>query len=335
MRKKYHAATLKDIAMEAGVSESTVSRAIQGSTTISESTRTKICEIAERMNYRPNIIARSLRISRIRIIGIIIPDNSNPYFAALIKGIETTASVLDYTVVIINTDEKSEAEIKAIATLIELRVSGLLSVPVDIDNYKNMQIPYVFLTRVKKTDDMFSFSYVTNDNYKGAYLAASHLIERGNQKIYFINGPKNVPASAERLDGYKKALRDADIKYNEKLIVYGNLTMEDGYASFNALLEQERPPFGVFCFNDYAAIGVMRSIHEYGFKIPEEISLVGYDDIEISSYFIKPLTTVRQSRYTIGSKGAEVLINMIENVAKYIQRSEIILEPELIIRETT
>lgn len=335
MNKMNRSSTLKDVAAEAGVSPSTVSRALLGSPSISEPTRMRISEIAERLNYRPNILARSLRISKTKIIGIIIPDNSNPYFASLIKGIETMASEKDYTVVIINTDEQSKLENKAIAALSELRVAGLLAVPVNIENYNNLQMPLVFLTRFKRVEEFNTFNYVINDNFKGAYLAASHLIERGRDKIYFINGPKSVPTSTERLEGYKKALGNAGIKYNEKLVIYGNLTMKDGYAAANTLLAWEEPPFGVFCYNDYTAIGVMRAIREHGLRVPGDISLVGYDDIEILSYMEVPLTTVRQARYTIGSRGAELLINMIENQEKYRQRFEIILEPELIIRETT
>ncbi|MDO8685876.1 MAG: LacI family DNA-binding transcriptional regulator, partial [Clostridiales bacterium] len=221
--------TLKDIAKEAGVSVTTVCRALQNKAEISEITKERIKELAGKHGYQPNAIARSLRLRQMRVLGILIPDNSNPYFARLIKGVEETARKNDYTVIVANTNENAAVEQTVITTLINLRVAGLMAVPVNVKNYVNLKLPLFFLSRFKRNEGYNSFNYVINDDLKGSYLATSHLAEKGKKNIYFVNGPKNSPLSLERMEGYIKALSDAGIDPDDKKVIFGNITMEDGY----------------------------------------------------------------------------------------------------------
>lgn len=331
---KYHV-TLKDIAKEAGVSVTTVCRALQNKAEISEPTKQKIKELAEKYDYQPNVIARSLRLREMRVLGLLIPDNSNPYFARLVKGVEETAKKNNYAVIVANTNEDTDIEQNAINTLVNLRVAGLLAVPVDVENYIGLKLPLMFLSRFKRKEGNNSVNFVINDDFKGSYLATSCLLEKGKNRIYFINGPKGNALSMLRLEGYKKALADSGIPFDEKLVIYGNMTIEDGYNSFKNLIKRTETPFGIICYSDYVAMGVLSAIREQKLSIPDDVSIVGYDDIEMVSYLDVPLTTIKQARYMIGAKGTELLMEIIENSKSFKQLSQIVLEPELVVRKST
>jgi len=326
---------LKDIAKRANVSLSSVCRALQGKSNISQNTKDNIKQIAEELGYQPNAIARSLRLKKSNVLGVIIPDNSNPYFASLLKGIETTARNRKYTVIVINTGEECEIEIQAISTLISLHVAGIVAVPIDENNYENISIPHIFISRCRNNGTMQNSNYLINDDFYGAYIATAHLIEKGFEKIYYINGLRSLSISELRLKGYKKALSDAEIPFNDKYVLYGNLTMQDGYNSLCKIACIEQQPFGVFCFSDYVAIGVLHGIKEFGFKIPQEISIVGYDDIEIVSFMDLPLTTIGQAKFDFGELGADILFDIIEHPDKHEEKVHKLLKPVLIVRKTT
>ena len=249
-----YAVTLKDIAREAGVSVTTVSRALYDKQEISEVTKEKIRQLADKHGYHPNVIAHSLRLRQTRVIGVLIPDNSNPYFARLLKGVEETARKNDYTVIVSNTNEDPEIEKSVITSLVHLRVAGLLAVPDDVQNYVDLRLPLMFLSRFQTSEQYKNFNYVINDDFKGSYLATSCLIEKGVGKIFFINGPERNPLSQQRLDGYRKALSDSKMEFDESIVIYGNLSIQDGYNSFDNLIKQVSPPFGIVCYSDYVAI---------------------------------------------------------------------------------
>lgn len=335
MIKKNRQVTLKDIAREAGVTPAAVSRALRDKYDIGDDTKEKVKEIAKRLGYQANILARNLRTGVSNVLGLLVPDNTNPYFARLIKGVEETAKRNGFIVTVINTNEDAETERNAISTLLSIHVGGILSVPVTINNFNDLGIPLIFLSRLPKEGDSNNFSYVINNDISGVFQAVSHLVDRTRSRIYFINGPRNFHPASIRLEGFKKALEKNNIEFNNKLVIYGDNSMEGGYNSFKKLLEIARPPFGLLCCSDFIAIGVLKSIREHGLKVPEDVSLVGYDDVELLDYLEPPLSTVKQARYSIGAQGAEIIIKMLEDSTRYKHKYEVVLEPELIIRKST
>ncbi len=329
--------TIKDIAKKAKVSANTVSKALSNRSGVNKETRHKILKIAKELSYLPNVLARNLRLSQTKTIGVIISDNSNPFFAYVVKGIQDVARETGYHIILCNTGENPDFEQEAIDLLLELRVAGLLITPTqkEIDyivKLKRLHVPFVLLARhFEKT----TAHYVITDNVTGAYLATQHLIARGHQRVVFVNGPYQNSSARERLVGYKKALAENKIAYDKSLVEWGNLNMEDGYDVMKRVLAHRQPPLGVFLFSDYVAIGALKAVREGNLKVPQEVSIVGYDDIDFVSYLDVPLTTVHQPKYSIGKKAMEILIQIIDGkLSNQEQPQCILLEPELIIRKS-
>ncbi len=328
---------MKDVAREAGVSINTVSRALNGKPDVNEDTKKRILEIADRLNYVPNFLAKGLVTKKTKTIGVIVSDNANPFFARIIKGIEDYARSRGYSIILCNTDERYEREEEVVRLFREKRVDGLLITPIpspkkrtDILELKELGVPFVLLNRhIEQT----MTDYVINDNVYGAYLAVSHLVKLGHKRIGHISGPSQISSVRGRLEGYKKALFKNNIEFDNSLVKESNLKMEDGYRLMKEFLELENRPTAVFAYSDLLAIGVLKALKEAKLKVPKDIALVGYDDIEFSSLLEIPLTTVHQPRYRIGEEGAKILINRIEKKdSEGFQ--QIVLKPELVIRES-
>ena len=329
--------TIKDIAKKAKVSANTVSKALNNKPGVGKETCDRILKTAEELGYLPNVLAKNLRLSQTKTIGVIISDNSNPFFARMIKGIQDVAREANYHIVLYNTEENSDFEEEAIGLLLELRVAGLLITPTQkkidyILRLKQLHIPFILL--VRHLEEVVTH-YVTTDNIIGGYIATQHLINRGHQRIVFINGPYQNSAAKERFSGYQKALKENKIVFDESLVKWGNLDMKDGYNAMRRILLNERPPLGVFLFSDYIAIGALKAVREKNLEIPEDVSIVGYDDIDLVNYLDVPLTTVHQPKYSIGKKGAEILINIIEGKLSNGEEFErTVLQPRLIVRKS-
>ena len=327
--------TLKDIAKKAKVSTSTVCRALQDSFDIGDETKQKIKKIAEESGYKPNLLARSLRLMKSNVIGVIVPDNSNPYFASMIKGIEEFARAKGFIVVVINTNENSEEEIEAITTLSTFQVAGLLAAPIDPANYSNIKEPLIFLSRGDFREDEKKYSYIIDDDVEGAYLATMHLLDKGLKNIYYIAASKDSVVTKKRLEGYNKALLQKGLQQDEGKVIYGNLSMYDGYKAAASISYKDIPPIGIFCNSDFVAIGAIKGVKEAGLTIPDQVSVIGYDDIEMVSYMDIPLTTIKQAKSDLGVWATEVLIDRINNQSKNKMKFQKILQPELIVRKTT
>lgn len=337
---------LKDIAEVTGFSVTAVSRALQDKPDIGEEAKQCILNKAKEMGYKPNSIARSLRLGRTNVLGVIIPDNSNPYFAILLKGIEETARKYGYTVIISNTSETAIIEKKMVDSLLGLHVDGILAFPIAFENYKGADLPLIFISRfpTEKFDSenlmcgAEKYHYLINNDFKGAYMGVSHLIETGKKDIFFMVSDFSLDKlkgfTQARINGYKKALEDYNIEYCEDKIILGISTIDDSYEAAGRLIEQHKEAMGIFCINDYVAIGVLRAIYDRNIQIPQQAGVVGYDDIEVASFLRHKLTTVKQDRYHIGSEATRQLINIIEKSEKEEMYQDII-EPKLIIRETT
>jgi len=335
LKKKNDAVTLKDIAKEVGVSAMAVSKALNGKGGVSAATEKKIQEAVKRLGYRPNIIAKSLRLANTKTLGVVVSDSSHSFFASVIKGIEETAAREGYSIILCNTDQDHEKEKKAISVLINKRIDGMLlaaSMLTKIEEaeyLKRFGIPFVFVIRRSESDDV---DYVINDNVTGAYLMTSHLISHGAEKIYFINLYEGSPSGEDRLVGFKKALKENNISYSPKLIRNVKPQIEEGYMAMKKLLTEEDDVSTVFCGCDVIAIGAIEAILETGKSVPEDIRVGAYDDIDFAAYLKVPLTTIRQPKYLLGEKATELLIEKIKT--KNSESKHIILDPELIVRRS-
>lgn len=325
--------TIKDVARVSGFSVSTVSKSLNGCSEIPLETRQKIMKVAKEMGYSQNQIARSLRTKNSKVIGLIVPDSSNLYYAELLKGVQDAARKQGYAVVVGNTAEKEELEAEQITAFMSLQVMGIVAAPVKEENYSDLFMPVVFVSRCSSSYRS-KYSYTITDDIKGACLATEYLLQQGKRDIFFLNGPPQIGIAGDRKAGYCKMLKKYGVPYNPDYILWNNLTMEDGYQKFWSVHKAHPGKKGFFCSSDNIAIGVLAGAREAKLKIPEEIGIVGYDDIESLKYLDYPLTTISQAKYEIGSRGGEILLEKISGQHKYEYTSHITLEPELVVRVT-
>ena len=320
-----------------GVSYATVSRALSGKAGVNEETRKTILAEAANVGYQPNAVARGLVTRKTNIIGLAIPDITNPFFPEIARGVEDAASELGYNIFLCNTNWSFEKEETYLRVLQERRVDGIIITPVsDEELYRNIQIPMVFISRVPAE---VNSSFVVIDNVRGGFLATKHLLETGYKRIAFIGGKSEVHVSAERLEGYKAALNRYKHSIDETLIVSGKFNSQSGYELAGKLLSGPNPPDAVFAANDVIALGVLQSAKELGLNVPGEFGIVGFDDIPFAAYSQIQLTTVSQPKYQMGKIAAEICIGEIGDRAKsdiaHSASKKIILEPELVVRGTT
>lgn len=324
--------TLREIAILTGVSVSTVSKALNRNPEISESTRRRIVEVACANHYQFSRAADIYRENRQQMIGFLVPDILNPYFSRLWQGVEDIARMHNYSVVACHTEENATVEIQQLTRIQQLDLAGLLTIPVNEGNYCDIQIPLIFLSRCNSTCD--AVSYVVNNDFRGAYLAAKYFLKQGKQNVYFLSGPENISVASNRTQGIFAAFREENLFFSKKHILYDNLQFKDGYRSLERIMKTSRPPFGVFCSSDIVAIGALSAARDSGYRIPDEISIVGYDNIANTQYLDYPLTTIAQADYQIGSHGMKLLAEMIESEGSYRKIEQVMFEPELIIRKT-
>lgn len=328
--------TIKDIAKEADVSITTVSRVLNDKPDVSLDTRRKIEQVIERLGYNPNTIARGLVTKRTYTIGLIIPDISNPFFPEVAHGIESKARELGYSVVFYNTDNDKKAEKQAIEVLKGKRVDGII-LSLSLENNQELHklaqeyFPVVELDR--KVPDS-SFPTVTIDNEEAAFEATEHLINLGHTRLAHITGDLGTQTGLDRLSGFKKALNKYGLKIEKEYITEGNYSREAGYVGMKNLLKLRKVPTGVFAGNDLMAIGAYQAVFEKGLRIPEDISIIGVDDIEVASIVRPGLTTMRFPKHELGQKAAEILIREIEG-QDMDKQGDIILKTTLVLRGST
>jgi LacI family transcriptional regulator len=303
---------MRDVAKTAGCSINTVSRALNGKSEVSSETKTRILEVAARLRYKPDRLARGLRSSKTGTIGVIVGDIGNPYFSMVVKGIVKTARAHDYNIVLQGTDEDYDREREAIQVILSERVDGVIIAPTQkgtetIVELGKSEVPFVLVSRYF-TD--LGTDYVIMDDLQGGFLAAEHLIKQGHRHIAMVNGPLHISSARERFEGYKKALSERGIEFDASRVVSGALTIETGYRLAARLLKRSAPS-AIFAFSDFVAFGVLRAIRERGLRVPEDVAVVGFDDILFASCLETPLTTVSGSRRKLGSRAAELLIRKL------------------------
>ncbi len=324
--------TIKDVAKAAGVSISTASYALNDSEKVSKATKEKVLRIAQELDYRPNGSARNLKIQRTDLIGLFVHDINGPFYNELVKGIQEVAALNNYQLAIFC--DSSNKGNPAYKFMRERRVDGAIIISSkvkdeEILNLAKNGMPIVVLDRELNVDNVCS---VLVDNEKGAYEAVSHLVKIGYKKIAFFSGPEDSYDSIKRFSGYMKTLKTYGIDFNENLIIKGKFTEQSGYEAMNEFIKEHKSiPEAIFSSNDEMAIGAIRALKENGYKIPEDIAIIGFDDIIISSYVQPNLTTVKSPMYELGLLSTHALFNLLNGKAK---NNSLTLSTELIIRES-
>lgn len=329
--------TIKDIAKEAGVSIATVSKILnKKDQNISEKTRKKVLEIIKEKNYIPNTIARSLVTKQTKSIGLVIPDITNPFFPELVRGAEDCASKCGYNIIFCNTDDKTEKEEKYIKMLAEKMVDGIIFTQSannreEFNYLSQIRQPMVLIDRDVNVPNIKGKVLV--DNYNGAYEGVSYLIKSGYKKIAIISGPLSTKTSLDRLEGYKKALKENNIEFDNSLVLEGEYKGEWGRKGIEMMLENNIKFDAVFCANDIIALSAMKSIKEAKLNIPKDVAVLGYDDIYMAKLTEPALSTIRQPNYEMGYEAVKLLVDIIENGDAI--NPLVKLNTELIIRQST
>ncbi len=332
-------ATIKDIANDTGLSVTTVSLVLNGKAhKIPDETKKRIVESARKLNYRPNQLAVSLVKKRSKTIGLIIPDVGNVFYAHMVKGIEECCREQGRTLILCNTNDLHERDMEYIHLLADQGVDGIIYVmsresdkaagKESIRLLERLQMPFVLLDRFL-TD--VECAEIILDHELGGYLAGRHLAELGHKRIACVTGPANLADSERRLKGYARALQQFHIPFNKELIYEGDYTMECGERAVAALMHHEFT--AIFACNDLSAFGVCRQLSKYHKKVPEDISVVGYDDVLYAEMMAVPLTTVRQPVYEMGVESVKRLISQIRG--DKTENKVAVFEPKLIIRSST
>ena len=328
--------TIKDIAKHVGVSIMTVSRVVNNSGYVSEDTRRLVETAINEMGYKPNLMARSLINNKSEFISVIVPDIANPFFAELIKGTEGIARKYGYNIILSDTNWTESLEVDHIEGAMSRMADGIVIVAPKLSEkgleFYNKNIPIVVVDRKLRTRDIPN---IFVDNKNGAFAATQHLIELGHRKIAFISGPEGIVNTERRKKGFFSAFKKAGYETDMDLIFPGDFKFEGGKKVFEAIrqMEESKRPSAVFASNDLMALGVISGAIESGWSVPNDLSVVGFDDILLSSLVNPPLTTVSHPYVKMGERAIEELLIKLENIDGIKQDNK--LENVLVRRKST
>jgi LacI family transcriptional regulator len=330
--------TLKHIALKVGLSVATVSRVLNGKSSkyrISKKTQALVQKAARELNYSPNQLARSLRLSRSNSIAYINPDISNPFFSSIGKSIVKYARKSGYSIVLGDSEESTDMELSLIQTMVENKVDGLIISPVGlkyshlVDLY-NKRIPIVLLDRYFPDVDL---PYVTSDNYQGALEAVSLLIENGHTRIACIQGLVNTSPNNDRVRGYIDAHKKYGLHADPQLIRGDSFGEENGYIETKLLLERKSIPTAIFAVSNLISLGSLRALKENNYNVPNDISMISFDEQPYSQFLSTPMTTVSQQSFQIGQIAAKLMIDQIES-KKSPDPKSILLPTKIMVRNS-
>jgi LacI family transcriptional regulator len=326
--------TIKDVAVKAEVSVSTVSRVLNGKPDINIETKEKILKAIEELNYVPSSIARDMVMNKTHTIGLILPDITNPYFSSIARGIQHRADEFGYSIILCDTEGSIDKESNAVRLLKSKRVAGIIAA-LSIDSKRELStllkenFPIV---QIDRNIPGLKVPTVTVNNFLSAKVAVNYLIECGHSKIAHIAGDLSTKTARDRLQGYQAAMKEYDFSIDPGWIMKCDFSTASGMKIMDEILGLGSVATAVFCANDLIAVGAYKAIKARGLKIPEDMSIIGHDDIELSSLITPSLTTMSLDKYEMGKKAVEAVIGQIETGRSI--NSEIILETNLVIRES-
>jgi LacI family transcriptional regulator len=328
---------MQHVADLAGVSKTTVSHVINETRPVSEELRRRVLLAMDELNYQPNILARSLRRKETFMIGLIVPRNDNPFYAEVARGVEEISFEFGYNVILCNSDRHIDKEIRYADLLSKKQVDGMLFVGAWAgDQTQHLQrvyeqgIPLVVVDRFVPDLDIDS---IVTDNTYGGQMATSHLYELGHRRIGCLGGTPTHTPNSQRIDGYIKALIEFGVEIDDQIIIRSDFNFDGGYETAKRLLNLENPPTAIFACNDLMAIGAIRCALDMGLDVPKDISIIGFDDIQMAAYTNPPLTTIAQQKLELGKRGAEMLMERIHET-ELPKRNEVI-DPIFIKRSST
>lgn len=333
-------ATISDIARQLKTTPATVSRALRDHPRISAQTKLKVNQLAEKLNFRINKVASSLRSGKTYVIGVMIPSAEINFFGSVVHGIESLANEEGYTVLIYQTNERREYEVKGLETFLSARVDGILvSVSKETQDYSHFEeikkkgIPIVFFDR---GNDELDISSVLIDDFRGAYIATRHLLQQGYRRIAHISGPLHMKAFSDRLKGYKKALQDNKIRYDPALLYSGDISIQAGKTGIGKLLDMKKPPDAVFAAEDFTALGVLKELKNRKIKIPGQFGVIGFANELFGEHITPSLSTIDQQTVKMGEESFRLVLGLISsktNPGKNVKK--VVLDPLLILRESS
>ena len=327
--------TMRQIAARARVSVGTVSHVINNSAGVREGVRKRVLDAIERLGYQPSLLARGLRRNQTTILGVIIPDISNPFFPLVVRGVEDIAYQNSYRLMLCNTDNDASKEQVYFDELRAYRMAGLIVIPsadsrlVALAAASGGEPPVICLDR---WPEGWKGDTVTVDNEEGAYQAARYLLELGHRRIATITGQLHVTSGIERLKGFKRALREAGVSIAPEYVQEGRFDRLSGYEKGLMLLQFSPRPTAIFAANDLVALGVLAALRELGLRCPEDVSLVGFDDQELASFTNPALTTVAQPAYQMGARAAGLLFERLRG--ETVPTQQIVMKATLRVRDS-
>jgi LacI family transcriptional regulator len=329
------AITIADVARVAGVSTQTVSRVINGRDDVLQETRDHVQRVIDQLGYRPNRAARNLASARNPIIGLIISDITNPYYPEIVRGVESHALEHDYNVLLYNTDSKPERERQALTLLEEHRADGVIICAPRMEEAAliallRQQRTAIVVNRTLPLDGVAGIVRV--DDRHGAVLATTHLLDNGYHRLGYIDTIRNPYSGPERLAGFRSVHQERGIPLSERQVIRCPARVEVALGTATEMLRANPDLQGIVCFNDLVATGALRACHDFGVSVPDQVAVVGFDGIPISALLRPSLTTVVVDRYALGETAAKMLMARLNG---FSENSEVVLQPRLVVRETS
>jgi DNA-binding LacI/PurR family transcriptional regulator len=326
--------SIKDIARAANVSHSTVSRALRNSPLVNFETAEQIRKIARDANFRISAVARSLATGRTNTFGVVVTTIADPFAAEVVQGIEDEANNHGYSVILANSGANPEREMKVVHSFEERRVDGILVMSSRVGNlymghFAEMKVPIVLINNQHPEEFVYS---VMIDNMAASEEATRHLIQLGHRRIGYIGDRGGFQSDSERREGYTKALASADIPYVTELVRQADSTPDTAMQAVNELLALAQPPTALFCYNDITAVGALLAARRHGCKVPDDLSVMGFDDLPLASYLHPTLTTIRQPMRDMGKQATSILFRLLDGAEVENSRR---VRGQLIVREST
>jgi LacI family purine nucleotide synthesis repressor len=328
-------ATIKDVAKMAGVSTTTVSHVINKTRFVAEATQERVNQAVKSLNYAPSAVARSLKCNTTRTIGMLVTQSTNPFFAEVVDGVESYCYRQGYTLILCNTGGLYEKQRDYIRMLAEKRVDGILVMCSDLtEELREMLDSHPSIPKVVMDwgPESSPADKIIDNSEEGGYIATHHLIKNGHSKIACMTGQAEKLACIERVAGYQRALKEAEIDFKPEYIFEGNFECDTAVEAADKLASMpiEDRPTAVFCFNDIMALGMISRLQQHNLKVPDDISIIGYDNIDLAAYFSPPLTTIHQPKRRVGKTAFEILLERIND--KEHDRRIFEMHPELVER---
>lgn len=333
--------TISDIAKNLNTTPATVSRALKDHPRISKETKARILAYAEEVGFQINKVASSLRSGKTHVIGVMIPSALINFFGSVVHGIESLANDAGYTILIYQTNEKREYEVKGLDTFLSARVDGILvSLSKETKDYAHFEevkkkgIPIAFFDR---TNEQIGISSIVVDDFKGGFMATEHLIQNGYKKIAHISGPLHIKGFQDRFLGYKSALQKYNIPYDANLLYKGDISIEAGIAGVNHFHAEGIDFDGIFAIEDFTALGALKQLKALNYRIPEDVGLIGFANENFGEFVTPTMSSIDQQTIKMGKEAFKLILDLIEAKEKNntLEEKKIILDPIPVFRAST